>query len=86
MGLIKRFYTAKEFINMILKNPQKEKISVNEAASKGLISKIYKQLLQLYIKNKQSNQKVDRGSHCGSVETNLTSIHEDLGSILCLAQ
>ena len=35
-----------------------EKISANETTDKELISKIYKQLMQLNIKNKQLNQKM----------------------------
>jgi len=31
-------------------------------------------------------KSTDRSSHCGSVETNPTSIHEDAGSIPGLAQ
>ena len=35
-----------------------EKISANETTDKELIPKIYKQLMQLNIKNKQLNQKM----------------------------
>ena len=44
----KSFYTAKETISKLKKQPSEwEKIIANETIDKGLISKIYKQLIQL---------------------------------------
>ena len=61
---LKRFCTAKETINKMKRQTSEwEKIFANEATDKGLISKIYKQLVQLNIKNnKQCNQKMGRRS------------------------
>ena len=58
----KNFCTAKETINKMKRQPSEwEKIFANESTDKGLISKIYKQLMQLNIKkNKQPNQKIGR--------------------------
>ena len=48
---LKRFCTAKETINNMKRQPSEwKKIFANEATDKGLISKMYKQLMQLNIK------------------------------------
>ena len=45
---LKSFYTAKETTNRVKRQPSEwEKVIANEITDKGLISKIYKQLMQL---------------------------------------
>ena len=58
---LKSFCAAKETIEKMKRQTSEwEKIFANEATNKGLISKIYKQLMQFNIKNK--NRKVGRRS------------------------
>ena len=46
--LIKSFYTTKETISKVKRQPSEwEKIIANKAVDKGIVSKIHKQLLQL---------------------------------------
>ena len=48
---LQSFCTAKEIINKTKRQPSEwERIFANESMDKGLISKIYKQLMQLNIK------------------------------------
>ena len=58
---LQSFCTAKETINKTKRQPSEwEKIFANKLTDKGLISKIYKQLMQLSIKKKQPNPKMGR--------------------------
>ena len=52
------FCTAKETISKMKRQPSEwEKIFANEPMDKGLISKIYKQLMQLILKKQTTQSK-----------------------------
>ena len=54
---LKSFYTAKETIIKMKTQPTAwEKTFANDVTEKGLVSKIYKQLMKINIKNKQTTQ------------------------------
>ena len=56
---LKRFCTAKETISKVKRQPSEwEKITANET-DKGLISKIYKQLIQL--NTRKTNNPIKKG-------------------------
>ena len=61
---LQRFCSARETINKMKRQPSEwENIFANNATDKGLISKIYKQLMQLNIKTTNNpNQKMGRKS------------------------
>ena len=70
----KSFCTAKETISKVKrKTSEWEKITANETADKGLISKTYKQHTTQYQKNKQPNQKVRKRPK----QTFLQRVHTD---------
>ena len=54
---IKNFCTAKETVNKIKRQPTEwEKIFVNDISDKGLVSKIYKELIKL--NSKETNNPI----------------------------
>ena len=76
---LKSFHTSNETISKVKRKPSEwEKIIANETTDKGLISKIYKQLIQLNArKNKQPNQKVgkDLNRHFSKEDIQMANKH-----------
>ena len=61
---LKSFCTAKETINKVKRQPSEwEKTIVNETTDKGLISKIYKQLIQLNTRKTTQSKVGKRPKH-----------------------
>ena len=64
MGLhqTKKFLHSKQIINKIKRQPTEWENIFTDTSDKGLIAKIYKELIKLNTKNiKQSNLKIDKG-------------------------
>ena len=58
---LKSFCTAKETINETKRQPTEwEKIFANDTTDQGLISNIYKQLIQLHIKKKKPDSPIKK--------------------------
>ena len=75
---LKSFCTAKETISKVKRQPSEwEKILANETTDKRLISKIYKQLLQLNARktNTQSKSGRDLNTHFSKEDIQMSNKH-----------
>ena len=77
---LKSFCTSKETVNTVIKQPSEWKnIIANEKTGEGLISKIYKQIIQFNNrKKKKNNQKAGKrhkNRHFSKEDTRMTNKH-----------
>ena len=78
---LQSFCTAKETIKKTKRQHSEwEKIFANESTDKGLISKIYKQLRQVNIKQTTQSKSGQKGFPGGAVVENLPANAGDTGS------
>ena len=85
---LKCFSTAKETIRKVKRQPSEwEEVKANETTDKGLISKIYKQLIQLNTRktnNPMKKWEKDINSHFSKEDIQMANGHMKRGSTLLI--
>ena len=75
---LKSFCTAKETISKVKRQPSKWEKIANETTDKGLISKVYKQLIQVNIRktnNSVKKWKKDQNTHFSKEDIQMANKH-----------